>query len=104
MVALSWYPLEHHLAYSPVKAGWLPLAMTEEFLFRSILFSSASRLAVEDGHPDLDEPKIIVEPIYRQLHHRLKQYTELSDSTIAIVACLAMVEVRIILVLEAKLL
>ena len=69
--------------------------MTDEFLFRSILFSSAPRLALEDGHPDLDEPKVIVEPNFGQLNQRLKHYTELSDSTIAIVACLAMVEVCI---------
>ena len=101
VVALSWYPLEHRgLAYSPVKAGWLPLAMKDELLFRSVLLSSASRLAVDGGRPDPDEPKLIAEPIFGQLNQRLKCCKELSDSTIAVVACLGMIEVLINAILE----
>ena len=75
--------------------------MTDELLFRSVLLSSASRLAgLDGGCPDLDEPKLIAEPIFGQLNQRLKHCTELSDSTIAVVACLAMIEVPINAILE----
>ena len=69
--------------------------MTDELLFRSVLLSSASRLAGDGGRPDLDEPKLIAKPIFGQLKQRLKHCTEISDSTNAVVACLGMIEVLI---------
>ena len=76
--------------------------MTDELLFRSVLLSSASRLAVDGGCPDLDEPTLIAEPIFGQLNQRLKHCTELSDTTIAVVACLGMIEVLINAILERR--
>lgn len=68
--------------------------MTDEVLFRSVLFSSASHLAVKSGSREGEEPSTLVSLIFRQLNLRLQARSALSDATIGILTCLAMVEVR----------
>ena len=93
MAAPSWYPLETHLTYNPVRKYWFSLAMESEFLFRSLLYSSASHLAREASHQDYLEPTTLLMPIFRHLNETLQDNSAPSESTIAIVTCLAMVEV-----------
>lgn len=92
-VAPSWYPLEAHLSSNPVRVGWFSLAMTDEVLFRSVLFSSASHLALKDGKREGQEASTLVSLIFRQLNQRLQSRSAFSDATIGILTCLAMVEV-----------
>lgn len=92
-VAPSWYPLEAHLAYNPVREGWFPLAIQDELLFRSILFSSASHLCRKSGNRNLEEVTSLVLPIFHHLKKRLQANPVPCDTTISIVSCLAMVEV-----------
>lgn len=62
-------------------------------LFQSVLFSSASRLAHEDGRADF-EPDLLIQPVLRHLNKTIQEAETFSDTTIAIVSCLAMVGVR----------
>ncbi|CZS98447.1 uncharacterized protein RCO7_04184 [Rhynchosporium graminicola] len=48
-LAATWYPLEDHLSYNPVRESWFRLAMTDEVLFRTILLSSATHLGRKHG-------------------------------------------------------
>ena len=97
MIATSWYPLEKRLAYNPVKSGWFPLAFQDEILFRSVLFSSASHLSHEHGQ-SASKPATLVQPVFQHLNKRLRNPDSLTDTTIGIVSCLAMVEVGFIVV------
>lgn len=67
--------------------------MTDEVLFRSVLFSSASHLALKDGRREGQEASTLVSLIFRQLNQRLQSRSAFSDATIGILTCLAMVEV-----------
>ena len=62
-------------------------------LFQSVLFSSASRLAHEDGRA-LFEPDLLIQPVLHHLNKTIQDAETFSDATIAIVSCLAMVGVR----------
>jgi hypothetical protein len=93
VVAPAWYPLEAHLTYNPVKVGWFSLAVRDDFLFLSILFSAASHLALTKGCGDYEESMVMIVPILRHLNARLQESPMPSDTTISIVSCLAMVEV-----------
>lgn len=92
VVAPAWYPLEAHLTYNPVRVGWFSLAVRDDLLFLSILFSSASNLALTNGSGDHEESMVMVAPILRHLNERLQESPVPSDTTIGIVSCLAMVE------------
>lgn len=93
MTALSWYPFEARLSYNPVRSEWFPLALRDKMLFQSVLFSSASHLAHEDGRIDF-EPDLLIQPVLHHLNKTIQETETFSDATIAIVSCLAMVEVR----------
>lgn len=93
MVAPAWYPLEAHLTYNPVRVGWFSLAVRDDLLFLSILFSSASHLALTKGCGDYEESMVMFVSIIRRLNERLQGSPMPSDTTISIVTCLAMVEV-----------
>ncbi len=93
VIALSWYPFEARLAYNPVRSEWFPLALKDEMLFKAVLFSSASHLAYEDGRTEF-EPDILLQPVLYHLNRIIQEAETFSDTTIAIVSCLAMVEVR----------
>lgn len=92
-MAPAWYPFEAHLTYNPVRVGWFSLAVRDDLLFLSILFASAANLARTDGCGDHEESMAMVVPILRHLNERLQESQLPSDTTIAIVSCLAMVEV-----------
>ena len=62
-------------------------------LFRSVLFSSASHLAYEEGRVEF-EPHLVIQPVLRHLNEKIQEAETFTDTTIAIVSCLAMVEVR----------
>ena len=93
VIAPAWYPLEAHLTYNPVRIGWFSLAVRDDLLFLSIMFSSSSHLALTKGCGDYKESQVMVGSILRRLNERLQENLMPSDSTISIVSCLAMVEV-----------
>ena len=61
-------------------------------LFRCVLFCSATHLAREAGRTEF-EPDALIQPIFQHLNKKLQTQEPLSDTTIGIVSCLAMVEV-----------
>jgi len=69
--------------------------MKDEFLLQSLLFSASSRLAIMNTSQNPDEPNALLVRIFRHLNRQLQDYSTLSDTTIGIVTCLAMVEVFI---------
>jgi len=93
-VAHSLYPLESHLTFNHVKTFWFPLAITDELLLHTVLFSSAATLSFESEKRLSTEASDIMKPIFRLLASRLEHQSKISDATIGAVSCLAMVEVR----------
>ncbi len=62
VIALLWYPFEARHAYNPIGSDWFPLDLKHEMLFQSVLFSSASHLAHEDGRIEF-EPEVLIPPV-----------------------------------------
>lgn len=92
-VAHALYPLESHLSFNPVQKSWFPLAITDELLLHTILFSSAVTLSFESERGQSEEASSIMKPIFRLLASRLEGQPKMSDATIGAVSCLAMTEV-----------
>ena len=85
--------MESHLAFNPVKTSWFPLAITDELLLHTILFSSAVNISFLKEHRQSAEASDIMKTIFRLLTSRIEGQSEISDATIGAVSCLAMVEV-----------
>jgi len=82
------------MLFNPVKTAWFPLAITDEVLLHTVLFTSVVHLSVVSGCRSSEESDSMMEHIFRQLGRRLQDKTNLSDATIGAVSCLAMVEVN----------
>lgn len=100
--ALTLYPLQRYLGFNPVQRFWFPMALSDEALLHTIMYSAALGLsrspspttALSASH-DLTQ---LVAPILRLLTSRLSNSNTnatthpITDATIAAVSCLVMVE------------
>ena len=87
------YSIEAHWGFNPMKKLWVPLALTDPALLNSILFSSDQFGAKMNGQKERPRQIILLEHTIRILNQRLQDpLQEISDSTIAAVALLALTE------------
>jgi hypothetical protein len=96
-IAHAVYPFEAHLSFNPVKTAWWNHAITDEVLFYTVLFASATHRGICNGDPESKEAGLLMKSALPLLGERLKNSPlKLSDATIGAVSCLAMTEVRIL--------
>jgi hypothetical protein len=93
-IAHALYPLESYLSFNPVIKSWFPLAITDELLLHTVLFSAAVTMSFKAEHGQSAEASNIMKPIFHLLTSRLKDHSKISDATIGAVSCLAMIEVN----------
>lgn len=94
--ASALYPLQSYLGFNPVQRFWFPMALTDEVLLHTIMYSAAVSLSKSQSGPagrsasnDLIQ---LAAPILRLLTDRLSGQRTINDATIGAVSCLVMVE------------
>lgn len=87
------YPFAKRLAFNPVDTSWIPLALSDDVFFSTILFSAASHLSFIQGQKNATLPAVILQSVFRALGERLGAQKDLTDATVGAVTCLAQVEV-----------
>ena len=92
-IAHVLYPRESRLIFNPVKTDWFPLAVTDEVMLHTTLLAAAMHIQFSNSWTTTREPDLLTERILRQLNARLANRSELSDTTLGAIACLAMLEV-----------
>jgi Fungal specific transcription factor domain len=90
--ASDMYPLQAFFAFNPVKSFWFPVALTDEVLLHTIMYSAAFGLAQADPERRASDMMRLAGPILRLLTDRLAGKTPVNDATIGAVSCLVMVE------------
>lgn len=87
------YPIEAYWGFNPTQKIWVPLALTDPALLSSILFSSQQFEAKMNGRKERPSAINHMMQAIRALNQRLQDpLREISDSTIAAVAGLALTE------------
>jgi hypothetical protein len=93
-VADHAYQIEAYWGFNPIKKLWVPLALTDPALLNSILFCSDQFGAKMNGQKERPSAINHLKQTIRILNERLQDpLQEISDSTIAAVALLALTEV-----------
>jgi hypothetical protein len=93
-VADLLYPIEAYWGFNPTKQLWVPLALTDPALLSSILCSAGQFRARMNGEKEPLSAINHLKQTIRILNERLQgPLQEISDSTIAAVAGLALTEV-----------
>jgi hypothetical protein len=93
--ASSLYPLQRYLGFNPVQRFWFPMALTDEVLLHTIMYSAAFSLSQTRDTAGLSASNDLIQlvaPILRLLKDRLAGETTINDATIGAVSCLVMVE------------
>ena len=90
--ASSMYPLQAFLGFNPVQAFWFPMALTDEILLYTIMYSAAFGLSQADPKTNPNDINQLAGPIFQLLTSRLADRSSINDTTIGAVSCLAMVE------------
>ncbi|KAF2184487.1 hypothetical protein K469DRAFT_634018 [Zopfia rhizophila CBS 207.26] len=87
------YPLSPFFSFNPAKQNWLPIALTDEAWFYTILYVSASVLAGDTGcHTKFQDAACLLDNALRRLNWRLATGVMPSDETMGAIACLAMLD------------
>ena len=93
-VADHLYPIEAYWGFNPTKKLWVPLALTDSALLSSILFCSHQFGARVNNQKERPSAINHLQQTIRILNERFQNpLQEISDSTIAAVAGLALTEV-----------
>ncbi|KAF2816650.1 uncharacterized protein BDZ99DRAFT_515230 [Mytilinidion resinicola] len=92
-IARVLYPLQDNMIFNPAHKFWFPLALTDEALFRALLYVSALGLTTLPGSKASasDDPTGLTRPLFGLLSQRLNDLSKVSDATIGAISCLAMV-------------
>jgi hypothetical protein len=90
--ASDMYPLQAFFGFNPVKSFWFPMALTDEVLLHTIMYSAAFGLAQADPERGASDLMQLAGPILQLLTDRLAGKTPVNDATIGAVSCLVMVE------------
>ena len=89
-----WYPLENHVKYyRTLEKIDMSVVMGDEFLFRSLLLSSATILNRAEGSTEISSMAV---PVLCTLNKRICDQPVPTNSTISIIIVLAVLEVGII--------
>lgn len=88
------YQIEAYWGFNPIKKLWVPLALTDPALLNSILFCSDQFGVKLNGQKERPSAINHLKETIRILNERLQDpLQEISDSSIAAVALLALTEV-----------
>ncbi|CZR67531.1 uncharacterized protein PAC_17430 [Phialocephala subalpina] len=93
VVADHAYKIEAYWGLNPIKKLWVPLALTDPALLNSVLFCSDQFRAITNGQKERPSAINHLKRTIQILNERLQNPSqEISDSTIAAVALLALTE------------
>ncbi|KAF2496782.1 hypothetical protein BU16DRAFT_560099 [Lophium mytilinum] len=92
-IARTLYPLHDTMIFNPAHKFWFPLALTDEALFRALLYVSALGLTTLPGSKASasEDSTSLTRPLFGLLSRRLNDLSKVSDATIGAISCLAMV-------------
>jgi len=88
------YPLSPCLIFNPMKSHWLPMAMSDELMFRTTLFACITHLSYL-GKGYSRECAEVLQTIVREINKRIVDAgnsPNFSDATVCAISCLALTE------------
>ena len=89
------YSIETHSGYNPTKEYLLPLAFKDLALFHAILFSSVCLKTLSPRHKEVPRALMHLKECIHLVNKRLRSPSPMvDDSTIVVVATIALFEVR----------